>query len=132
MKETTVLQLFSLGVYDFTVTNVLETTKLASAHKIALKNKKCFAYKVYKIRVADNGQRVGKPEVIKSVVIGKRYTREEIQKLVEEDPLDLRCQDILRFMSGKQLSNIVITRTGNYLVPEVGTVVFDHTKPPTS
>ena len=132
MKETTVLQLFSLGVYDFTVTNVLETTKLESAHKIALNNKKCFAYKVYKIRVADNGQRVGKPEVIKSVVIGKRYTREEIQKLVEEDPLDLRCQDILRFMSGKQLSNIVITRTGNYLVPEVGTVVFDHTKPPTS
>ncbi len=132
MKETTVLQLFSLGVYDFTVTNVLETTKLASAHKIALNNKKCFAYKVYKIRVADNGQRVGKPEIIKSVVIGKRYTREEIQKLAEKDPFDLRSQAIISLMSEKQLSNIVITRTGNYLVPEVGTVVFDHTKPPIS
>lgn len=132
MKETTVLQLFSLGVYDFIVTNVLETTKLESAHKIALNSKKCFAYKVYKIRVADDGQRVGKPEVIKSVVIGKLYTREEIQKLAEKDPFDLRSQAIISLMSEKQLSNIVITRTGNYLVPKIGTVVFDHTKPPTS
>lgn len=132
MKVVTILRLLSLSIYGFTEVKPLEITKPQTAQKIALNKKTCFAYKLYQVEVTDDGERAGNPKAVKSVVFGKWYTREEIQKLAEEPPKDLKYQNILRYMIKEQLYKIVITRTGNYLVPEVGTVVFDHTKPPTS
>ena len=122
-----VLKLHRLGMYGFIEIKVMDITKFKTAEKIALNCQNCFAYEIYEVDVADNGQRKGKPTLIKSVVFGKWYSREEIVKLAEENPNDRRYQNILRYMKKESLGSVVITRTGNWLIPKFGAEVIDHT-----
>ena len=80
-----------------------------AAHEMALKDKNCFGYDLWQREdVEEDGTTyTGEPETYKSVIFGKVYTLEEVEKMENVD--------ILLFnMRSNGDNNVVKTRCGNW------------------